>query len=421
MPYKHDRNPTSGTAGSGPLALARYNRCRRATSAGHHWLKAILILLASCLLAAPHAQAGTGCGGLPFNAWLMLAAPTGSDGNHGVTAFRNAISQYKPGSLLLLRGHMKQLKNPAALRRFTTSLKSVSPQPLIAIDQEGGKIQAITPSQGFFKIPAMATMGRQHPPQSTRKLAQMVGQQLRSLGIDWNLAPVADLAMPGNPVITGLNRGFSADPAIVSQHVTAFVHGLADAGVISTLKHFPGHGRTYTDSHRRKVHMPYTLEQLKQWDLIPFQATLHQVPSIMMGHLDFPKICGQEPASLSKCFINDILRGQMAYQGLVITDGFGMAAIEKYYSQEQAALKALTAGNDIVMATFEAAPAIVKAVCHKAQQEPAFAQTLQAAHQRYHKLQQDHRAYQKNPNLPAIDNQWLQQLNGGQGHDPSAH
>ncbi|MBQ3390282.1 MAG: S-layer homology domain-containing protein [Firmicutes bacterium] len=231
-------------------------------------------------------------------------------------------------------------------------------QLLVAIDQEGGKVTRL--GEGTQTMGNMA-LGAIGDPDVTETVAKLIGSELRSMGINYNAAPVVDVNNnPANPVI-GV-RSFSDDPGIVAEHGVRFMKGLQSAGIISTLKHFPGHGDTDTDSHTGLPCVNKSYEQLKQTELVPFKACIDAgAEAIMTAHIQYPQIekitvvskkTGETitlPATLSKTILTDILRGDMGFDGVIITDAMSMDAIRDHFGRLDAARLAINAGVDIIL------------------------------------------------------------------------
>ena len=232
------------------------------------------------------------------------------------------------------------------------------PRLLITIDQEGGSVTRL--GQGTM-MPGSMALGAANDLSLTREAASMMGRELSALGVNADFAPDVDVNNnPANPII-GV-RSFSDDPQMVSEHGREFVKALNESGVISTLKHFPGHGDTDTDSHTGLPCINKSYEELKQNELIPFQACIEAGSQmIMTAHIVYPQIEKQTyiskltgeainlPATLSKTIISDILRGDMGYSGVVITDAMEMDAIAKHFDRIDAAKLAIEAGVDILL------------------------------------------------------------------------
>lgn len=232
------------------------------------------------------------------------------------------------------------------------------PQLLISTDQEGGNVTRLT--QGTM-MPGNMALGAINDVSITKEVASMMGRELTAVGINADFAPVVDVnSNPANPII-GV-RSFSDDAQTVAQHGSAFVEALNDTGVISTLKHFPGHGDTDTDSHTKLPLINKSYDELKQNELIPFQACIDAGSQmIMTAHIVYPqietgtyvsKLTGETinlPATLSKTIITDILRGDMGFNGVVTTDAMNMDAIADHFDRYDAAKLAINAGVDILL------------------------------------------------------------------------
>lgn len=239
---------------------------------------------------------------------------------------------------------------------------SSHPQLLITTDQEGGNVTRFT--QGTMMMGNMA-LGAADDLDVTREVATVIGNEAFALGVNADFAPDVDVNNnPANPII-GV-RSFSDDPQIVAAHGSAFVEALNETGVISTLKHFPGHGDTDTDSHTGLPCINKSYQELKVNELIPFQACIDAgTQMIMTAHIEYPqietstytsKLTDEEinlPATLSKTIITDILRGDMGYDGVVITDAMEMDAIAKHFDRIDAATLAIEAGVDILLMPVE--------------------------------------------------------------------
>ncbi|MBQ5744585.1 MAG: glycoside hydrolase family 3 protein, partial [Ruminococcus sp.] len=256
----------------------------------------------------------------------------------------------------------------AGTTRFVDALQKANaaggdrPQLLISTDQEGGNVTRLT--QGTM-TPGNMALGAINDVNITKEIAALMGKEMTAVGINADFAPDVDVNNnPANPVI-GV-RAFSDDAQTVAQHGSAFVEALNGTGVISTLKHFPGHGDTSTDSHTGLPSIDKTYEQLKQNELIPFQACISAgAQMIMTAHIVYPqietetyvsKLTGDTinlPATLSKTIITDILRGDMGFDGVVATDAMEMDAIAKHFDKYDAARLAIDAGVDILLMPVE--------------------------------------------------------------------
>lgn len=222
----------------------------------------------------------------------------------------------------------------------------------LSVDEEGGTVARVA-STGRFDVTDvgdMAKIGASGDVQQARQAGETIGSYLSELGFNLDFAPDADvLTNPDNTVVK--KRSFGSDPRVVSDMSLAVAQGLAQHQVYSVYKHFPGHGATAGDTHQGYAYTDKTLDELKQSELIPFEnAIQNNAAFIMAAHISAPRVTGDDtPASLSKTMITDILRRQMGYDGIVVTDAMNMGAVTEQYTSAQAAVKALQAGADLVL------------------------------------------------------------------------
>ena len=244
----------------------------------------------------------------------------------------------------LFRGNMV---NADQLARLTADLRAVmGPQALIAIDQEGG---AVVRSTWVPAPPAAMALGAAADVELARNVGAAVARAARSLGFNWNFAPVLDLNNnPDNPVIA--ERSFGADPAQATALAMAWMEGSQAEGVACCVKHFPGHGDTTVDSHRDLPTVDKPLAELEQFELAPFRNAAASAPAMMTAHIVYPALDAEFPATMSRPILHGLLREQWQYRGVIITDGMDMHAIAGRYGVGQAAVRALLAGADMVMA-----------------------------------------------------------------------
>jgi beta-N-acetylhexosaminidase len=225
------------------------------------------------------------------------------------------------------------------LRMLTAALRAERGDLLLAIDEEGGDVTRLEAAEGS-SYPGNAALGAVDDVALTETVAASIGSDLAAVGVNWNLAPVADVNVPGNPVI-GV-RSFGDDPALVARHVEAFVRGLQRAGVAACAKHFPGHGATEQDSHLE----PATVSGDVEAGLEPFRAAIRSgVRSIMTAHVRVPAL-GDTPATLNPAVVRDLLRDELGFDGVVMADALEMRAVSATVGVEQGAVLALEAGCD---------------------------------------------------------------------------
>ena len=225
----------------------------------------------------------------------------------------------------------------AAGRRFPVT---------VGIDQEGGLVERFTSGTRF---PAFMTAGAAARPRLTRQASTASGAELAGLGFTTDYAPVADVTVgPADPVIGSRSAG--SRPRTVAEHAVAAARGYQAAGVVPTLKHFPGHGSLTADSHRTLPVQRKSVRELERSDYLPFRAGVDAgLPSVMVGHIDVRAVDPGMPASLSRAVITGELRDRLGFDGLVVTDALDMAGVAARFSSGQAAVRALSAGADVVL------------------------------------------------------------------------
>lgn len=222
----------------------------------------------------------------------------------------------------------------------------------LGIDEEGGTVARIANNENFEvpQVGNMADIGASGDVAAARDAGQTIGAYLAELGFNLDFAPVADvLSNPNNTVVK--QRSFGDDPKLVADMAIAVSEGLKENGIYSTYKHFPGHGATEADTHKGYAYTDKTLEELESCELLPFQMCIEADASfIMAAHIAVPRVTGDDtPTSVSKTMITDVLRTQLGYNGIVVTDGMDMGAITEEYTSAEAAVKALQAGVDMIL------------------------------------------------------------------------
>ncbi len=262
------------------------------------------------------------------------------------------IQRYHVGSIILFARNVESARQLQALTNSLQQLARAAGQcyPLIiSIDQENGMVQRLGSHVTLF--PGNMALGAIHSPKIAYEVARATGKELRALGINMNLAPVVDVNNnPANPVI-GV-RSFGENPQSVSLLASAMIQGYHDAGIITSLKHFPGHGDTSIDSHLALPVIPHDMQRLAAIELVPFKnAIAAGADSVMLAHLYLPKLMheGMLPASVSAEIIRDLLRVKLGFDGLVITDCLEMKAVADTVGTEQAAPMAIQAGADLAL------------------------------------------------------------------------
>lgn len=236
------------------------------------------------------------------------------------------------------------------LTRLTGGLRdALGPQALVALDQEGG---AVVRSTWVPAPPSAMALGAAGDPLLAREVGAAVARAVRALGFNWNFAPVLDLNNnPHNPVIA--ERSFGADPELATSLALAWMEGSEREGVACCVKHFPGHGDTHVDSHRDLPYVDKPRAELEQFEFAPFRIAAqgpNAAPAMMTAHIVYPALDPIHPATMSRAILTGVLRDSFGYDGVIITDGMDMHAIAHRYGAGQAAVNALVAGADMVMA-----------------------------------------------------------------------
>ncbi|WP_202709733.1 beta-N-acetylhexosaminidase [Sporosalibacterium faouarense] len=265
---------------------------------------------------------------------------------------KSLINQYKVGGFILFK---RNVENSNQLLSLLNSLKETNSDnkiPLfLAVDEEGGKVSRM-PDE-LIDLPNSNVVGESKNNEFAINLGRILGQQLQSFGFNLDFAPVLDVnSNPNNPVI-GV-RSLSSNPQVVGELGVEIMNGIKEKGIIPVVKHFPGHGDTSVDSHLGLPKVNKDLSSLRQLELIPFKEAIeNDVDTIMIAHILFPELDPNYPASLSERLVTDLLRKEMGYKGVVITDDLTMGAIKDNYSINDAAVKAILAGGDIVLVCHE--------------------------------------------------------------------
>lgn len=276
-------------------------------------------------------------------------------GFKGVTMseeIKHLIHTYHIGGIILFG---RNIGTPEEILLLTNSLQTEAKKAgyktplLICIDQENGVVRRL--GEGTTIIPGAMLLGATHDPANARKAGFMTGKELKALGINWNLAPVVDVNNnPKNPVI-GV-RSFGEDPASVAEMAKNSMQGMQEAGVMTTLKHFPGHGDTSVDSHLDLPVIDHDLDRLHAVELVPFKECMAAgADAIMSAHVYFPALEKKEnvPATLSHSVMTGLLREELGFNGVITTDCMEMDAIAKRIGTVEGCVQAVEAGVDFVM------------------------------------------------------------------------
>ncbi|MEU9129087.1 glycoside hydrolase family 3 protein [Kitasatospora sp. NPDC048540] len=240
----------------------------------------------------------------------------------------------------------RNIRTPQQVARLTGELYALNPDLLIATDEEGGDVTRLEVTSGS-SYPGNLALGRVDDVELTERVARSIGFDLASVGVNLDYAPSADVnSNPDNPVI-GV-RSFGDDGELAARHTAAYVRGLQSAGVAACAKHFPGHGDTVGDSHLGLPRIDLGQDKFQQ-HLLPFRAAIAAgVKSIMTAHILFPAYDEQLPATMSAAILTDLLRGELGYDGLIVTDGIEMGAISGTHGVASGTVQAIAAGADTI-------------------------------------------------------------------------
>jgi len=284
---------------------------------------------------------------------MLIITPDAITGVSGTTVAgeitKAAIEKYPVGGIIHFSPNIISSEQ---ITSFNTDIQELSNIPLIiSVDEEGGRVARLRQKLRVHSVRAMLTY-EDGGEDAAFENAIILSDVLKSHGFNTNFAPVADVwSNPANRVIG--DRAFSGDFETAAKLVAAAVHGYNESGIICTLKHFPGHGNTREDSHHNAAYINRTLDELRENELLPFAAGIDAgADMIMTGHLIVPEAC-EFPATLSETLITDLLRGELGFNGVVITDSLAMSAVSRHFDTKFVAVAAINAGIDILLMPFD--------------------------------------------------------------------
>ena len=261
---------------------------------------------------------------------------------------QEALNTYAVGGLIYFD---KNILDKEQIMKMLSNTATMSNYPIfLAVDEEGGDISRVANSKvEVEKVDSMATIGSQGDTAKAREAGTAIGAYLKEIGFNVDFAPVADVSSGEDSVLR--DRAFGTDPQLVKEMVSNAVGGIEDNGISACLKHFPGVGSTTEDTHDGRVEITKSLEEMRASDFVPFQAGIEAgVDFVMVSHATAPALDDNNvPSSLSRKVITDTLRGELGFQGVIITDALDMTAITDYYTPEEAAVMAIEAGADMLL------------------------------------------------------------------------
>lgn len=332
---------------------------------------------AACISLTSFSLALVSCGGGNEPPPLTLAQKVGQMvmmGVDGTTVddpgVREALAQVRAGQLGGVILYRYNITGPAQVTALNAALAQANPLPwplLLALDQEGGLVQRLTAAKGFADTPSHEEVAATQTPEQARQSYTSMARMVADVGFNFNFGPVVDLrgdpADPEHkavsPVIGQLKRSFSDDPARVVSYASQFILAHRDAGVLTSLKHYPGHGLATGDTHLGLVDVTATAQPVEQW---PFQQLVRQglADAVMTAHLVNRNIDPLWPVTLSQAYIGPQLRSRDGFDGVVVADDLHMGAIQQQHSPREAVVRAILAGNDLLI--FSNNPAAAKNV-----------------------------------------------------------
>ncbi|QQR40244.1 glycoside hydrolase family 3 protein [Devosia rhizoryzae] len=274
-----------------------------------------------------------------------------SVGDAGVKAVEAELAAGRLGGVMFLKTNVASLP---AVRELNALFREASRDlpPFLTLDQEGGAVERLTEAVGFTEIANAAKIAADNSPEEAEAIYAKMAAGIAAEGFSVNFGPVADLnTNPNNQIIARFGRSFSADPNVVTAYDTAFIEAHRAAGLITALKHFPGHGSSTADSHEGFVDIT---ESWNEAELEPYRALIaaNMADMVMVGHLyhaDYADGDGETPSSLSPRWIDGVLRGELGFGGVVISDDLEMGAIREHFTTKETVTKAVRAGMDILL------------------------------------------------------------------------
>ena len=266
------------------------------------------------------------------------------------------INEYYIGGVILFdydvpsKSFPRNIVDPKQTKKLIEDLKKLTRSDLfIAVDAEGGNVNRLKAEYGFLQIKSAQEMGESDP-EDTLLEASKLGMELNDLGFNLNFAPVVDVNInKDNPVIGSLERSFSDDPVKVYEYTGYFIDAMHRYNIITTIKHFPGHGSSTEDSHLGLADITDTYNE--EVELFPYRKLIEsgKTDIIMTAHVMNTNIDPDNPATLSSIFLKDILRGRLNYEGVIVSDDMQMGAIATYFGFEEAIIKAINAGCNLLI------------------------------------------------------------------------
>jgi len=310
---------------------------------------------------------------------------------------RDQLANGEIGGVIFLKNNLSSARNAKALTQSFREAGAKHP-PLLTVDQEGGSVQRLAGNVGLRRRLSERAVAARFSPEQAYDYYRSLARDLKSFGFNVNLGPVVDVnTNPRNPIIGRLGRAFSRDPETVAKYGAAFVRAHRAEGIITSLKHFPGHGSGRTDSH---IDMVDISRSWNEQELAPFAQLIAEnlADTVMIGHLHVASLQQGEaaklPATFSPALLEGVLRGQLRFEGVIISDDLEMGAIRRYYRPREALVRAIKAGNDLLILsnTHKPDPAMparaVASIKQAAEQDPELKRRIVDAYNRIIALKQ---------------------------------
>jgi beta-N-acetylhexosaminidase len=299
----------------------------------------------------------------------------------------------RDGSLLGVVLFSRNVENPRQVRELCREIRAAAgrgrPSPLIAVDQEGGRVQRLA-EPGFTRFPPARCYSTLccHAERAAEAVAEAIAEELRAVGVDINFAPVLDVdSTPDNPVIG--DRSLSSDPSLAARLGISFFRGSLSRGVIPVGKHFPGHGAADADSHETLPVVRSSGRIVRSRDLLPFRRAIRAgIPALMTAHVLFPALDREHAATFSSKILTGMLRQQFRFRGVLFSDALEMGAVTSRYEIGEAAVRAADAGCDVLLVCRgeENRGLAAEALAREARDRPAFRKRLTVATRRIRRL-----------------------------------
>jgi beta-N-acetylhexosaminidase len=288
--------------------------------------------------------------GMPIEERITQLLYVGINGTSLSKSEKQMISDGRVGGVIFLGRNITSRTQFQKLIEEVKKANSANPTPLfLGVDEEGGPVSRIP--NPMKKLPSSYKIGEENDVDLAYKVGKVLAQKVKAFGLNMNFAPVMDINNnPGNQVIG--NRSFGDNPERVKRMGISEMEGIKSEGIVPVLKHFPGHGDTSVDSHINLPVIKKSLSQINQFELVPFKKAINEgADAVMMAHILFPELDAQYPATFSKTIIQNVLRKQSKFNGLVITDDMAMGAISKNFGTNESTIRAIQAGADMVLMT----------------------------------------------------------------------